>query len=295
MDRKGNRESRSHPGRKQKRSFRGNQYTASDITFTNASAAKLKQTGDNEMPISKEHGYCFINFFMTFFIISNYIICRECHGNVKFQTSLFCGLRFKIILKCKCGTKYIDSCPLINRVFEINCRLVFIMRLLGIGLEGLNLFCGMMDLGAGLSRTLYYACIENIFEAFKFVYEIILKNAIEEEKELNENEDSSYLTVSGDRTWKKRGFSSLFGVSILMVNIPRRSSIQWLNQVFVRLITFGKKLSTADFENWLEEHEDQCTKNHIGSAEKMKVHATVEMFLRSEETYNVKCNLHRRW
>lgn len=47
-------------------------------------------------------------------------------------------------------------------------------------------------------------------------------------------------------------------------------------------------MNLAEFENWFEEHQEQCTKNHFGSAGKMEVDAILEMFHRSEEKYQVK-------
>lgn len=104
---------KTYPQRQRKRKFQGNRYT-SDTLFTSTSAAKIMKSGDDEIPVSKEHGYCFNNFFTVFSIISNYVICKECHDDIKFQTSIFRSLGFKIILECKCG-KIINSSPLIDR------------------------------------------------------------------------------------------------------------------------------------------------------------------------------------
>ena len=56
------------------------------------------------------------------------------------------------------------------------------MRLLGISREGINLFCGLMDLCQGLSIAGYYACLENIHSASSAVYNSIISAAVEEEK-----------------------------------------------------------------------------------------------------------------
>lgn len=58
-------------------------------------------------------------------------MCRECHGDIKFLTTAPRGLDFKIKISCKCGNKFVHSYPLINdKAYEINRRLVFVMRLL---------------------------------------------------------------------------------------------------------------------------------------------------------------------
>lgn len=53
--------------------------------------------------------------------------------------------------------KEINSGPFINNAYEINRRIVLVLRLLGVGIEGINLFCGLMDLGQGLSVNAYYS------------------------------------------------------------------------------------------------------------------------------------------
>ena len=56
--------------------------------------------------------------------------------------------------------------------------------------------------------------------SIKNVASKFFSSAIKEEKEAtcaeNNLEDTSDLTVSGDGTWKKRGFSSLYGAAWLL-------------------------------------------------------------------------------
>lgn len=113
---------------------------------------------------------------------------------------------------------FINSSPFVKNAYKINRRIVFVMRLLGVDREGLNLFCGLMDIGQGIASNTYYACLENIYQTAFAVYDYILKKAVAEEKQMNEEAGNIAinLTVSGDEKWKKRGFSSLFGVSTLV-------------------------------------------------------------------------------
>lgn len=56
------------------------------------------------------------------------------------------GLGYKIILTCKCSNRSINSGPLINdKGYEINRQLVMTMPLLGIGHNGINPFCDLME------------------------------------------------------------------------------------------------------------------------------------------------------
>ena len=48
-------------------------------------------------------------------------------------------------------------------------------------------------------------------------------------------------------------------------------------------MSLGKKIDTAEFEEWKEEHieNEQCTANHTGASGNMEVSSIIEMFKRS--------------
>lgn len=212
MDKKGKRG--SHPDRSKKRRFQGNQSTVEhDINFASTSAEKLanKKTVD-DIKISRVFDYCILNFFSVFSTISSNVICKICKKEVKFYQTTNRGLGFKIAIQCECDEKLIESCPFINNAYEINRRIVLVMRLLGIGREGINLFCALMDICQGLAINTNYSCIENVHIAASSVYDCLIQNAVQEEKKKNAEAGNAEnnLIISGDGTWKKRGFSSLF-------------------------------------------------------------------------------------
>ncbi|CAH0551117.1 unnamed protein product [Brassicogethes aeneus] len=109
--------------------------------------------------------------------------------------------------------------------------------------------------------------------------------------EANDVEEPSELTVSGDGTWKKRGYSSLFGVTSLIgyytgkvFDILVKSS--YCNDCKI----WTNKLDSAEYEAWYEEHVDSgnCKANHSGPAGNIEVSAVIEMFERSVENLGVK-------
>lgn len=87
-----------------------------------------------------------LNFLTVFNYLSTILKCKECNSNVNFTRTGKRGLGFKLNITCQCSSRCVESCPLINHAYEINCRIMFMMRLLGLELQGINLFCGMMDL-----------------------------------------------------------------------------------------------------------------------------------------------------
>jgi len=113
----------------------------------------------------------------------------------------------------------------------------------------------------------------------------------EETCEAQEIENTENLTVSGDGTWQKRGFSSLYGVSSLIgyytgkvIDICVKSGVCQTCKIW------DTKLNSVEFEEWHENHVElgECEANHEGPAGNMEVSAIKEMFQRSEEKYGVK-------
>ncbi|EFN70291.1 hypothetical protein EAG_00362, partial [Camponotus floridanus] len=111
------------------------------------------------------------------------------------------GLGSKIIVNCRnCNDHSINSCSLINdRAYEVNTRMIFAMRLLGIGINGIKKFCAFMDLPKPVFQVTYDKIISNIAIATERVRTLCLKSAAEKEKVLSiEHNNSDGLTVSGD-------------------------------------------------------------------------------------------------
>ena len=93
------------------------------------------------------------------------------------------------------------------------------MRVIGIGYEGAKKICSLMDVPLILCKSTYCMILEHICEASKNMARFFMKKACNEEIDLNSTDSESEnteLIVSGDGTWHKRGFSSLFGVTSLI-------------------------------------------------------------------------------
>lgn len=293
MDRKGSRSARVHPDRRTKRKFSGNRHTVENETaFASTSAKKLLENKDVKVTLTSTFFYCILEFTAVFQAISSAVVCKKCHKTITFKPSHVRGLGFKILMQCECSEQLINSCPIINTAFEINRRFIFTLRLLGIGLEGANLFCGIMDLGHGLAKNAYYSILEIIHAATSAVYEVSLSLAVKKEKELNKEDGhpEDELTISGDGTWKKRGFSSLFGVSTLIGKYSKKVLDTCVKSSFCAGCNMWKNKKNSNllgYEEWLSNHEN-CSINHSGSSEKMEIDAIIEMFYRSVEKHGVK-------
>ncbi|XP_076673163.1 uncharacterized protein LOC143371637 [Andrena cerasifolii] len=293
MDRKQHRGSSTRADRTKKRKFTGNIHTRErEISLASTSAKKLASTNLEDFTVNPSHGYRIIAFLSVFTAISQFVVCKVCKGQVNFCETNSRGLGFKITIECKCGSQYINSCPLIDgKSYEINRRIILVLRMLGVGKEGLNTFCGLMDICQGISSTLYYTSLDSIYSGAKTVFDILRRKAVEEEKIKNAENGNpmTEITVSGDGTWKKRGFNSLFGVTSLIgkysskiIDIVVKSSYCHGCKVW------ESKSGTVEYDLWMEEHKDECTANHSGSSGKMEVDGMKEMFLRSVEYFGIR-------
>ena len=291
---KGSRAARSKSKKTLRRSheFSGNQHTSEHSTeYTSASAKKLS-TSDFDVKLDEGHSYSILSFSLVFSALASILQCKTCGKDVKFTKTGIRGLGFKINIECECGDQQINSCNVINKSFEINRRIVFVMRLLGIGRNGLDLFCALMDLTASFTKSTYYSLLENVEIAAKSIGEICLKKAGEEEKRKNKEagllEDE--LVVSGDGTWSKRGYSSLLGVSTVIGKYSGKILDFFVSSKNCKTCEIMlSKLNQVDFDIWYEtEHKDTCNANYEGSSGGMEVQGITEIFKNSIKLHNAK-------
>ena len=66
---------------------------------------------------------------------------------------------------------------MIDNSYEIKHRIVFVMRLLEIGIERLNFFCGLMDMTRTFYANTFAGCSENVFKAAEVVHKSCVKTA----------------------------------------------------------------------------------------------------------------------
>lgn len=292
MDRKGRKRCAQRPGRSKKRQFRGNRHTAEqDDSYTSTSARKMSSGGGNfDVNIDDSLRYFIINFGL-FLTLQDLFLCKVCKKNVKFSRRAGKGLGFQLVVQCECDEEqYITSSPQIGKTYEINRRFVFVMRLLGIGFQGISNFCGYMDFGLSLAKTSYYDILTQVSTAARAVAQAVLRKAVKEEQERNETSGNArnHLSVSGDGSWEKRGFTSLIGVVSLIGKFTGKILDVIVKSRYCKSCEImAAKLDDIEYDAWYENHEAECTMNHCGSSGKMEVDSVLEMFKRSIELYNV--------
>ncbi|XP_036148055.1 uncharacterized protein LOC118647367 [Monomorium pharaonis] len=296
---KGSRELRKTENVRKSRTKKRKQYFNPKTVETDESsfstfAKKIKIQEDIIVPQDNSIEYRILNFITVFAAISNFVKCKVCNGDIKFQAANMRGLGFNIIVICEtCAPQSIPSCPYIGRSYEINRRFIFTMRVLGLGLKSCQKFCGLMDMPHFIFQTSYDITINNILNCVKEVSDKLFKNAVNEEKKEackeRNIEETNELTVSGDGTWKKRGFTSLYGVSSIIGYYSGKILDILVKSSYCKACEYwNKKQDTDEYAEWFETHSNNCLANHEGSSGKMEVDAIVEMFKRSQNKYGVK-------
>jgi len=146
---------------------------------------------------------------------------------------------------------------------------------------------------AFITQNTYDVIMNNIHSCVQTATEKLFQKACTKEKNLTSGQqsdaNSTELTVSGDGTWKKRGYTFLFGVASLIgyysgkiVDILVKSS--YCKQCEI----WSKRRNTEEYNDWFENHQNHCSANHTGSSGKMEVDAVIEMFKRSMEKFGAQ-------
>lgn len=221
------------------------------------------------------------------------LCCSQCHGKVKLSESGIQGFGFKIDVSCEnCGqVAAVNSCKKVginNHAWEVNRRSVLAFRALGHGHAGMQTFCGIMDCLKPVAQSAFDTINEQLSEVCTTVAKESMKAAVIQEKEATSS-DSPGLNISGDGSWRKKGFSSLQGFASVVGHYTGKVLDVAIKNSFCKSCSaWENRQDSAEYEEWFKNHEPDCTANHAGSAGKMEVDGICEIFQRSEEEYNVK-------
>jgi len=170
------------------------------------------------------------------------------------------------------------------------------MRILGLGLAGCNKFCGLMDIASSfLHHSTYDFYVRKIHDCVKTIGEMLFSSAAEEEKknfcEENGLTDTTDAIVSGDGTWKRRGFASLYGVTTLIGYYSGKVLDIFVKSSYCKSCeSWKKKLTTAEYDEWYNNHieNNECSANHQGTAGNMEASSVLAMFQRSFEKHGLR-------
>jgi len=94
--------------------------------------------------------------------------------------------------------------------------------------------------------------------------------------------------VSSNESWRKRRFSSLFGIASSIGHYTGKVVDIIVKPIYRKSCEFWKnKEGTTEYEEWSKSHTN-CQINHEGSAGKIEVDAIIEIFSRSDNLHGLK-------
>ncbi|GFW55972.1 uncharacterized protein TNCV_373781 [Trichonephila clavipes] len=245
---------RSTDYRRKKRHFCGNQHSINKtlepvaVDVTSASSKKLCLDSDSYQSISNEIYFncgskAELKEKVPFGLVSEfYIDCNSCAMQSTFKSSLV-----------------FDSS---NHDYEINTRITYAMRTLGVGLRGIKTFCSVMDLPPPVYLKSYDRILNNIKSASSIVAVASMNKAAKEEIAASETNE---ICVSGDGTWKTRGHTSHIGVCSIIGDITGKVIDVEAISSFCKGCDRWKSLKYGTaYQEWKKSHEPYCVKNHSG-------------------------------
>ncbi|CAF1349679.1 unnamed protein product [Adineta steineri] len=235
-------------------------------------------------------------------------ICISCNSiwNGNMSVSKREGLYCSLVFTCQCSNAIkintSKQCPKTSKR-DINIRSVigkFIVSIVihklmeylaayfvGIGHQGLSKLCGVLNVPPPIDSDHFSRTITHIFPMFESHKLNSMKNAIEEAcHESNKRQ----LTVSGDGTCQKRGFSSLHGVVDIMSSCSNAKVLD-LERLSKNcsICTGALSIKHSDPAKYSDiKNKHTCERNHTGSSGSMETVGMHRLFSRSERMYNVQ-------
>ncbi|GFW06193.1 uncharacterized protein TNCV_36691 [Trichonephila clavipes] len=209
--------------RPKKRKFTGNMHTrykavhSVDKSLNNSASGKKIQLQDVDSSfIEHDDGFDGYRVFDKTIIYKHSKLCflQKCGGDIKLSEKCVRGLSSVFSIECKnckelCSFRNSKMLGKRKNIPEINRRFVYAMRTIGQGHAAMTTFCGVMDFPPPVAEKSYNNIINKLQLCSKEVAEASMQSAALKEVTLT---NSSDIIISGDGTWKTRGYSSRVGV-----------------------------------------------------------------------------------
>ncbi|XP_062518896.1 uncharacterized protein LOC134194016 [Corticium candelabrum] len=289
---------------RRKRKFHGNQHTTpkKPAMEMSRSEAKLRDVSYDVGPSSsgsassKLEGYRFIDMDVLAAFLGASLVCARCHGQVSLSEAEDerMGLASKLVLtcqRCQHEENTFTSKKIQRGALDVNRRVVLAMRMIGCGLEPLQRFCGYMNMPGSMGEHPFQNHVTALRNAAKEEAVESMKKAVDDIRHFHEeNVDGTIsIGVSGDGTWRKRGYSSFHGVGTVISIVSGKLVDLSVKSSYCRACAVCKKKEgTEEYKEWLTKHSPDCHKNYSGSSGGMEVSSMIDIFQRSVATRNAK-------
>ena len=177
-----------------------------------------------------------------------------------------------------------------GQAFEVNRRVVLATRNTGVGHQGLVKITCVMNMLPPMNENSYRDHVKVVRTAAESVALASMSKAATEVKEFyKEKKDGLYnIGVSGDGTWRKRGYSSSYGVVTVISTVTGKAlDCEVMSKECGQCKLWRGKEGMVAFENWWEGHQHDCQANFAGLSGSMDAAGIVTIFQRSVEKHGL--------
>lgn len=276
----------------------------SSAKHPSASVKKLREQSDcsdssvKDVPESTE-GFRFIDISILSSVFQLFWcpVCKYGHVVLEEDKEAKKGFASLLVVKCtsgKCSFSkefYTSSKIQQGKAFEANRRVVLAARNIGVGHQGLVKFCAVMNMMAPMHENSYSDHVKAIHKAAQSVTKRSMENAVQELKESDEPEEDGIhnVGISADGTWRKRGFSSAYGVvTALSLLTGKAVDVEVMSKECRECMSWRDKQGTVEFNDWWEGHQATCHANSEGSSGAMDAAGALAICQRSVNNYGVR-------
>ena len=270
-----------------------------------ASVRKLDEpSGESNSSSSKDdsngpEGFRFVDISVlaSVFQLFRCPVCKYGHIELEEDGSAKMGFASLLVLKCKnrnCKFSerfYTSSKIGGSQAFEVNRRIVLATRNIGIGHQALTKFTGVMNMPSPMNENSYRDHVAAVKNAAETVCKKSMGNAVEEVKSFYEPEQDGIfdIGVSGDGTWRKRGYSSSYGIVTALSTITGKVlDVEVMSKDCKECTVWRNKEGSQEFHDWWEGHQHLCEANYLGSSASMDASGLLAIFQRSVDNYSVR-------
>lgn len=193
---------------------------------------------------------------------------------------------------CKFSNRFYTS-PRTNKgqAFEVNRRAVLAARNIGVAHQGLVKFAGVVNMLPPMNESCYKDHVKVCKTAGEMAANKSMETAVEETKQYYEPEEDEIhnIGISADGIWRRRGFSSVYGVvTSLSLATGKVIDIEIMSKEYRGCVNWKGKQGTNEFDEWWEGHQHLCSANFTSSSVAMDSAGVLAIFQRSIENYSLR-------
>lgn len=253
---------------------------------TNESAPTASKTPTPPSPVSDNTNFGFLLFdFGCLVQLISFLACPECQ-TVGTVSVCFLGHKrnglavcMKLICSsCEYESNEMYSSKKVSKYFEINRRVAYASRAVGIGHSEINKLCYLLGLPSVPNKSAYQRHIKEINAVIKVLATDTMNDAA---ASLISATGRNECAVAVDGTWQRRGFSSLVGVvTAVSVKTGKVLDVEVMTKDCMSCRMYRKKdKNSPSYQTWKTNHK--CAINYEGSSPNMEPVGAGRLFLRS--------------